>query len=110
LLRATNGTLHGTTNNNGPDGGGTVFSLSVGLGAFLKTQPTSGKVGAPIVILGNNLSGSNKVTFNGTAAKFTAASNSGITTNIPTGATTGTVEVKTPKKTLNSRLVFRVTK
>jgi hypothetical protein len=37
-------------------------------------------------------------------------SKSEITTTVPTGATTGTVEVKTPKKTLKSNVVFRVTK
>jgi uncharacterized repeat protein (TIGR03803 family) len=110
LAQDTNGDLYGTTWAGGTNTEGTVFSLSVGLGAFVKTQPTSGKVGAPVVILGNNLTGSTKVTFNGTAAKFTVASNSEITTNVPTGATTGTVDVTTPKGTLKSNVVFRVTK
>jgi hypothetical protein len=33
-----------------------------------------------------------------------------ITTNVPTGATTGTVEVTTPKGTLKSNVAFRVAK
>jgi hypothetical protein len=33
-----------------------------------------------------------------------------ITTIVPTDATTGTVEVKTPRGTLKSNVVFRVTK
>ena len=34
-------------------GYGTVFSLSMGLGPFVETQPTFGKVGMAIKILGN---------------------------------------------------------
>ena len=45
-----------------------------------------------------------------TAAVFKVISASLITTNLPTGATTGTVEVKTPKGTLKSNVVFRVIK
>jgi len=48
--------------------------------------------------------------FNGTAAKFTVVSKSEIKTTVPTGATTGTVEVTIPKGTLKSNVVFRVTK
>jgi uncharacterized repeat protein (TIGR03803 family) len=113
LLQATNGTFYGdsraggTTNNDG-----TVFSLSVGLGPFVATNPTSGKVGAKVVILGNNLKGATSVTFNGTNQPTFAVNKSGsaITTTVPSGATTGTVEVTTPKKLLKSNVVFRVTK
>jgi uncharacterized protein (TIGR03437 family) len=87
---------------------GTVFSLSVGLGPFVETQPTSGKVGAAVKILGTDLTGASRVTFNGTAARFTVVSKSEIKTTVPAGATTGTVEVTTPKGTLKSNVVFRV--
>ena len=63
---------------------GTVFSLSVGLGPFVETQPTSGKVGAAVKILGTNLTGATSVTFNGTAAVFKVVSASLITTTVPT--------------------------
>jgi hypothetical protein len=94
----------------GANNDGTVFSLSVGLGPFVETQPTSGKVGAAVKILGTDLTGATRVTLNGTAAVFKVVSASLITTKVPTGATTGTVEVTTPKGTLKSNVVFRVTK
>ena len=56
----------------GANGDGTVFSVSVGLGAFVKTQPHAGNVGAVINILGKNLTGGTSLSFNGTAATFTA--------------------------------------
>jgi len=49
---------------------GTIFSLSVGLGPFVKTLPTSGKVGSVVKILGTKLTGATSVTFNGVAAGF----------------------------------------
>jgi uncharacterized repeat protein (TIGR03803 family) len=110
LVQATNGNLYGTTANGGstcPYGCGTVFSLSVGLPAFVETQTTSAKVGAAVKILGNNLAHASSVTFNGTAAVFTASA-SDITATVPAGATTGTVQVVTPSGTLSSNLPFRV--
>ncbi len=110
LMQATNGNFYGTTQGGGADDYGTIYNLAVGLGLFVETRPTSGKVGATVIILGNNLKGTTSVTFNGTAATFTVApSGSEITTTVPTGATTGTVEVTTPKQTLKSNVAFRVT-
>jgi uncharacterized repeat protein (TIGR03803 family) len=108
LLQATNGTFYGTTEDGGSFGDGTVFSLSVGLGPFVETLPTSGSVGAAVKILGTNLTGTTGVAFNGTAAIFEVISASEITTSVPAGATTGNVTVVTPKKTLTSNVAFRV--
>ena len=107
LFQATNGTLYGTTLANGANQEGTVFSLEVGLGPFIETLPTSGKVGATIKILGNNLKGTTHVRFNGIAAGFTVVSNSYIKTTVPNGATTGFVAVTTPTGTLKSNKKFR---
>ena len=109
LTQDTNGKLYGTTTGGGADANGTVFSLSLGLAPFVETQTTSGKVGVAVKILGSNLTGSTSVTFNGTAATFTVVSRSEITTTVPTGATTGTVEVTTPGGTLKSNKKFTVT-
>jgi uncharacterized repeat protein (TIGR03803 family) len=88
LVQDTNGNLYGTTSNGGANGSGTVFSLSVSLGPFVKTQPASAKVGVAVKILGTNLTGASSVSFNGTAAVFTVVSPSEITTTVPVGATT----------------------
>jgi uncharacterized repeat protein (TIGR03803 family) len=109
LLQATNGTFYGTTPNGGTDSDGTVYSLSMGLSPFVETLPTSGGVGAPVFILGNNLTGTTDVSFNGTAATFKVVSDSEIQTSVPVGAATGSVEVTTPGATLNSNVPFQVT-
>ena len=88
--------------------GGTVFSLSVGLGPFVETQTTSGKVGTVVKILGTDLTGATSVSFNGTAAAFTVVSPSLITAAVPVGATSGTVQVVVPSGTLSSNVSFRV--
>jgi uncharacterized repeat protein (TIGR03803 family) len=108
LTQDTNGKLYGTTPNGGVNGEGTVFSLSVGLGPFVKTQTTGGKVGGAVKILGTNLTGATSVTFNGTPALFKVMSTSGIVATVPAGATTGVVQVVTPSGTLSSNVPFRV--
>jgi uncharacterized repeat protein (TIGR03803 family) len=113
LVQATNGTLYGTTDAGGTSSDcypacGTAFSLSVGLGPFVETQTTSGEVGAAVKILGSDLTGATSVSFNGAAAAFTIVAPSLITATVPAGATSGTVQVVTPRGTLSSNVPFRV--
>jgi uncharacterized repeat protein (TIGR03803 family) len=114
LVQDTNGMFYGTTFGGGLTnclgGCGTVFSLSVGLGPFVETQPNWGRAGRPIEILGTNLTGATSVTFNGTPAVFRVVPNlnSLIKTTVPEGATTGYVQVVTPGGTLSSNVPFRV--
>jgi uncharacterized repeat protein (TIGR03803 family) len=108
LVQATNGDFYGTAAYGGANGAGTVFRLSLGLAPFAETQPTSGKAGAPVRILGTNLTGATSVTFNGTPAAFAVVRPSEITTTVPAGATTGTVQVVTPRGALSSNVPFRV--
>jgi uncharacterized repeat protein (TIGR03803 family) len=108
LAQATDGTLIGTTTNGGSNSQGNVFSFSTGLGPLVETVPVAAKVDKRVIILGNGLTGSTSVTFNGTAATFTVVSDTEITATVPTGATTGTVAVTTPTGTLNSNPVFQV--
>ena len=115
LIQDTNGTFYGVTEQGGANYqtcatcSGTVFSLSMGLGPFVKTLPVSGEVGSTVKILGNRLTGATSVTFNGVAATFTVASSTEITTTVPRGATTGVVRVVTSRgTTLTSNLVFTI--
>jgi uncharacterized repeat protein (TIGR03803 family) len=108
LMQATDGNFYGTALWGGSYNLGTVFSLSLGLAPFVETLPTSAAVGARVIILGNNLTGTTGVTFNGTAARFTVASDTEIKAEVPNGATTGSVKVGTPTGTLASNVVFRV--
>jgi uncharacterized repeat protein (TIGR03803 family) len=108
LLQGTNGDFYGTTSYGGADNHGTIFSLSVGLGPFIKTHPATGAVGATIDILGTNLAGATAVRFNGTAAAFNVVSSSEITTTVPAGATSGTVDVTVPSGTLSGNVPFQV--
>jgi uncharacterized repeat protein (TIGR03803 family) len=108
LLQATNGNFYGATPVGGAHDYGTAFRLSVGLGPFVTTRPNSGKVGTKVIILGNKLTGTTSVTFNGTAAVFKIVSSTEVTTTVPIGATTGKVQVKTPSGTLTSNVNFQV--
>jgi uncharacterized repeat protein (TIGR03803 family) len=109
LVQDTNGNLYGTTADGGANGEGTIFSLSLGLSPSVEAQPASGIVGAVIKILGTNLTGATSVAFNGTAATFTVVSSSEITTTVPAGGTTGTIQVATPGGPLSSNVPFTVT-
>lgn len=117
VMQATNGTFYGTIFAGGVSangcfgvysGCGTVFSLSMGLGPFVQANPGFGRVGNEVGILGNNLSGTTSVTFNGTPATFTVVSSTFIKAQVPTGATTGTIQAAMPSGTLSSNSAFHV--
>jgi len=110
LFQATNGTFYGTTQFGGAHGdlAGTLFSLSVGLGPFVEIESTSGKAGKLVTILGTDLAGATRVSFNGTAAEFNVLSTTEITATVPAGATTGKLTVVTPGGTLESNVRFIV--
>lgn len=109
LMQATNGTLYGTTYEGGT-GDGTVFSLSENLGAFVEIQPTSGKEGIKISILGQGFTPSSIVKFGGVqATTVTRAGSTLLTATVPTGALTGSVTVTTGSTTLTSNQKFLVT-
>ena len=108
-VQDTNGSLYGTTFFGGAkSAAGTIFNLSVGLGPFVKTQTTSGKVGAVVRILGTDLNGAISVSFNGTAAGPIIVSATEISATVPDGATTGFVTVTMPASTLKSNVPFQV--
>lgn len=108
LMQATNGVIYGQTYLGGAEDDGTLFSLSLGLPAFIETEPTFGRVGAGVIILGNDLRNATGVSFGGVAATFAVLSNSEIRTVVPAGALTGTITVTTSGGTLSSNAPFRV--
>ena len=65
-----------------------------------------GLVGTAVTILGNNLTGTTKVRFNGTPATYKVVSATQITTKVPSNATTGALAVTTRNGTLSSGTFF----
>ncbi|MGO4885140.1 MAG: choice-of-anchor tandem repeat GloVer-containing protein [Bryobacteraceae bacterium] len=108
-VQDTNGNLFETTFFGGAkSAAGTVFSMSIGQGPFVKTLTTSGKVGATVRIIGTDLNGAISVSFNGTAAGPIIIAATEITATVPAGATTGFVTVTMPTSTLKSNVPFQV--
>jgi uncharacterized repeat protein (TIGR03803 family) len=113
LLQATDGKFYGTTQLGGIAncsglGCGTVFSLDMGLPPLVTFVVKAGKVGKTVGILGQGLTGTTSVSFNGIEASFNVRSDTFLTATVPTGATTGYVTVQTPAGTLTSNVVFQV--
>lgn len=116
LIQATDGRFYGTTEDGGTYGAicgndatcGTVFRFSVGLPPFVEAIPRASNLGGTVVILGDNLTGSTSVTFNGVSATFQIASRTVIKATVPAGATSGTIQVTTPSGTLNSNVAFQI--
>lgn len=108
VVQATNGDLYGTSAFGGANNDGTFFSLDLGMAPFVEMQPASGKVGMTVMMMGNNLTGTTGVSFNGAAASFKVVSPSTIQATVPSGATSGEVRVNIPSGTLTSNVIFQV--
>ena len=117
LFQNTNGILYGETAYGGTGGSplgcavgncGVLYSLNIGATAFVNLISTTAKVGKTVEILGQGLTGTTGVSFDGTAASFKVESDTYIRATVPDGATTGQVMVTTPGGTLNSSKMFRV--
>jgi uncharacterized repeat protein (TIGR03803 family) len=107
IIQSTNGDFYGTAYLGGSSGNGTAFSLSVGLPAFVRAQPSYGSVGQ-VVKLWGHVAGATRVTFDGTPTTFAVVSSSEITTTVPAGARSGAVQVVTPSGTLSGNVSFTV--
>jgi uncharacterized repeat protein (TIGR03803 family) len=108
IYQDTNGRFYGTTHSGGTSAMGTIYELGLGLVPFVQTLPIARTVGGSVKILGTNLTGAISVSFNGTSATFKVVSDFLISTSVPTGATTGPVQVVTPSGTLTSNVNFQV--
>jgi len=110
LIQNTNGLIYGTTANGGSTtNNGVFFKFDNGLGPFVSLVSNFGAPGATIGILGQKLTGTTSVSFDGTPATFKVVSSTYMTADVPTGATTGYVTVTTPTATLTSNKQFNVT-
>jgi uncharacterized repeat protein (TIGR03803 family) len=113
LVQGTDGNFYGVMdaggllNCHGDAGCGTFFKVTTGLPSFVALNPNYGTVGSSVNILGNGLTGTTSVTFDGTPSTFTVVSDTYIRATVPNG-TTGTIEVTTPSGTLSSNLAFQV--
>lgn len=111
LMQDTNGLLYGSAVYGGTYGYGAIYSLDMGLGPFVAFVRPTGKVGQAAQILGQKLTGTTSVTFNGVpASSFTVVSDTYTTAVVPSGATTGPVVVTTPTGPLTSNVSFRISK
>ena len=111
VFQATSGIFYGTTAGGaGTSADGTVYSLSMNLAPFVQAIPNVGKVGNKIEIIGTELAGVSKVTFNGVSATYTFVSDTEITAKVPKGATTGPIQVEVNSGTLSSNVAFQVIK
>ena len=109
LLQHTNGKFYGTTTQYGRNNAGSLYSLDMGLGPFIALVRYTGRIGQPVQILGQGLTGSTAVTVNGVSAtSFKVVSDTYMTAVVPAGATTGSVVVTTPKGSLTSNHNFRI--
>ena len=110
LVQSTDGSFYGTTVSftGAPNNFGTVFRLSSGLGPFVKTLPAIGRPGETVAILGSDLTSATEVTFNGVPAAFTMISSTALKATVPSGATTGMVQVVTPNGTLKGNALFQI--
>ncbi len=111
LVQATNGVVFGTFTNCLNYCRGTVFSMNLGLEPFVTFVLPAGNVGATVQILGQNLTRTTSVTFNGVkATSFTVVSDTYMTAVVPSGATSGPVVVTNRTGTLTSNKNFTVLK
>lgn len=96
------------------DSVGNLLAISrsaAGQVAILSFTPKSGPVGTVVTISGTNFSttpSQNAVTFGGTSASVSSSSSTQIVASVPTGATTGTINVTAPAGSATSSGSFTV--
>jgi uncharacterized repeat protein (TIGR03803 family) len=108
LVQATDGSFYGTTDGGGLYNQGTVFQFGLGLQPLICPVPGAGAAGAGVLILGNDLNGTTRVSFNGKSAKFSVVSNTELKAIIPKGASSGKIEVTTASGKLETTLKFQI--
>ena len=105
---STTGKISVTTPN-GTANSATNFTVIIPAPTITSFAPTSGPIGASVVITGTNFTGATSVKFNGTAATFTVNTATQITATVASGSTTGKITVTTGGGTATSATDFTVT-
>ena len=109
LTQHTSGAFYGANYKGGTSNVGTVFNMNVRLSPFIALVQSQGKTGSTAQILGQGLTGTTSVTFNGVAAtKFSVVSDTYMTAVVPSGVSIGPVVVTTPSGVLKSNKNFRI--
>ena len=88
--------------------GSSLTNFTIAAPTITSFTPTSGPVGASVVITGTNFTGASAVTFNNVTATFTVNSVTQITATVPSTATTGKIKVTTPGGSATSTADFVV--
>jgi hypothetical protein len=99
------------TAENGIDPADTSPALTLQIGRapeMVGLLPSQGRVGAFVVVLGDHLSTTTSVSFNGTPARILRVTNEWVMVTVPAGATTGKVTLKTLYGSVSSRRAFTV--
>lgn len=104
MMQGTDGKFYGST----ASIEGTLFSFDMGLSPYIEAQTNFGSVGRQIGILGNNLSGTTAVSFNGVPATFQVLSDTLVRATVPSGATTGMIQLTNSSATLSTKVPFIV--
>lgn len=109
IVQHTNGILYGVTADGGIYSVGSVFSLDVGLKPGIALVLYRSKAGSTVQILGQGLTGTTSVAFNGVqATSFKVVGDTYMTAVVPSGATSGPIVVTTPTGVLRSIKEFQV--
>ena len=82
--------------------------MKTGLTTSVQANPSAERVGCEVNVLGDNLTSTTNVMFNGKSATFRFVSDTYIRARVPSGATTGTIQITTPSGTLKSNVAFQV--
>ena len=110
LMQHTSGKMYGSTQQGGLYNDGTLFWFDWALKAFVKLETPNGVIGSSVGIIGNNLSTTSNVTFNGVPASFSVEQDGYLVAIVPSGARTGYVQVTTSTGTVTSNTTFTVTR
>ena len=89
-----------------------ISRQSSALVSLIDFNPAAGPPGTVVTILGSGFGstpGENTVTFNGAVASISSASPTQLVATVPSGATTGSIEVTTPTGSAASGAPFTVT-